>query len=425
MREVRQRERAQALERVQRELLERERHALQEAREAHRRQAFLAEVGAALSSSVDYRSSLPGLARLLVPEWADCCAIDLLRQEPGGRGERIAMMAAEPPGTSLGQESFVSRALASHPWMASPVSSERLPPGHLGVERAEWSGFPSNLRLPIRVRGRTLGVLSLVAARAGRYGPADSILFEVLAHRLSALVDVTLLYQQAQEAVRWREDLLAVVSHDIKTPLMVVRMNTELLKRAARPDETEHRRLASTLKAVDQMEGLIGGLLDRARLQGMPMPLALQSLSVDGLFQQALEVLRPLIQDKNQLLTVEVGPGASHVRADGARILQVLANLVGNAIKFTPRGGTVALRARREAGQVCIAVEDSGPGIPSQDVPHLFERFWKGRGSGKLGTGLGLSIVKSIVEAHGGALRVESREGHGSTFFFSLPVAEP
>ncbi|HZI13266.1 MAG TPA: GAF domain-containing sensor histidine kinase [Myxococcus sp.] len=420
MREVRLRERAEKLERIQRQFLERERLARQEAQEAHRRQAFLAAASAVLSSSLDYHASLPELARRLVPEWADGCAIDLLRQAPPGEGERIALVVAEAPGAP---------ALASHPWMTAPVTPGSLPPEHVRVERAEWAGFPSNLRLPIRGHGRTLGVLSLVAARPGRYGAADAALFEALAQRIAALVETALLYQQAQEAVRWREELLAVVSHDIKTPLMVVRMNTQLLLRAARPAELERQRhgrrqLEGILRAVDQMNGLIGGLLDRARLQGAPMPLSLQSWAVDGLFQQALEVLRPLILDKSQQLKVEVLPGASHVRADRERTLQVLANLMGNAIKFTPPGGTLSVWAEWVEGQVRISVKDTGLGISAQELPHLFERFWQGHGSHELGTGLGLSIVKSIVEAHGGSLRVESEEGAGSTFSFTLPAAD-
>jgi signal transduction histidine kinase len=239
-----------------------------------------------------------------------------------------------------------------------------------------------------------------------------------------------MLYQQAQEAVRWREDLLAVVSHDIKTPLLVVRMNTQMLLRAARPANEERRRhgrrhLELILKAVDQMRDLIGGILDRARLQGMPQPLAPQPLAVEALFEQALEVLRPLALGKCQELVVEVCPGVPRVRVDRERVLQVLTNLVGNAIKYTPASGTLTVRAKKVDGQVRVSVKDSGPGIAAQDVPHLFERFWRAAGALERGTGLGLSIAKSIVEAHGGSIWVETREGAGSTFFFTLPVAEP
>jgi signal transduction histidine kinase len=433
-REVRLRKRAETLERLQRELLARERQTRHEAEASHRRQTLLAEASAALAASLDYRSTLPGLARLLVPAWADCCAIDVLHLEAGGPkqagdAERIALMAVEPAGQAPGQPSFIAQALASHPWVAFPASAENLPEGSSTVERAEWAGFPSNLRLPIRVRGRTMGVLSLVSARPERYGPADVQLFETLVQRIAAAVDAALLFLQAQEAVRWREELLAVVSHDIKTPLLVVRMNAEMLLNAARPPGEERRRqgrrhLETILQAAALMRDLIGGVLDRARMQGMPMPLAAQPLAVDGLIQQGLEVLRPLALDKYQDLKVEVGPGLPRVLADKERILQVLHNLVGNAIKFSAAGSTIGVRARQVDGQVRISVKDNGPGIASEDVPHLFERFWRAAGVSERGTGLGLSIVKSIVEAHGGSLWVETQVGAGSTFFFTLPVAK-
>ncbi len=426
-REVGLRERAEVLEQAHRALLERERQQRLEAETAHQRQAFLAEASALLAASLDYRASMPSLARLLVPRWADCCAIDVLHPKGLG-GERVAMMAAEPPGRA-GRESFVAQALASHPWMAFPAGPENLPEAHVSRESLEWTGFPSNLRLPIRVRGRTLGVLSLISAQPGRYDAADAALFGLLAQRIAAAVDAALLYQQAQEAVRWREELLAVVSHDIKTPLLVVRMNAEMLLKAAKPPGAERRRhgrrhLDSILLAVDQMRDLIGNILDRARLEGMPMPLTLQPQEAGALLEQTVAVLRPLAQVKRQVLEVELCPGLPRVRADRERVLQVLANLVGNAIKFTPMAGTITLRARRVDGQVRFSVKDSGPGIRSEDVPHLFERFWRAAGASERGTGLGLSIVKRIVEAHGGTVWVETREGAGSTFFFTLPVDE-
>jgi len=425
-REVSQRERAEALERRQRELVERERQLRLEVQDAHRRQTFLADASALLLGSLDYRASLPALARVLVPAWADCCAIDLLLKGPAG--ERIALVASEPQGSSPGRESFLAQALASHPWVASPVTPENLPSAPTLVERAEWTGFPSNLRVALRVRGRTFGVLTLLSARPGRYGPADEALFEALAQRMATAVDTALLHQQTQEAVRWREELLAVVSHDLKTPLLVVRMNAEMLLKADRPPEDERRRHGRRhaeliLRATEQMREFIGGILDRARVQGMPIPLAPQSLAVEALFQAALEGLRPLALNKFQELAVEVAPGLPRVSADRERILQVLGNLVGNAIKFTPKSGTISLRARQVDSMVRISVKDSGPGISAQDVPHLFERFWRAANALDRGTGLGLSIAKSIVEAHGGTIWVETREGAGSTFFFTLPAA--
>jgi signal transduction histidine kinase len=425
-REVGMRERAQALERLERELAERERQMGREAKEAHRRQRLLAKASALLVGSLDYRAPLTALASLLVPGWAECCAIDLFL--PDQDSERVAMAASEPPGSSSRNPSFLTRALASHPWMVSPAGSGSLTAMQVPMERAEWAGFPSNLRVPLLMRGRALGVLSLISAQPGRYGPADEALFGELAQRIAKAVDTALLHHQLQEAVQWREELLSTVSHDLKTPLMVVKLNAELLLRDTRSPESERRRygrrqLEIVLRAVEQMHGLIAGILDRARFQGTPLPLERQPLPVAELFNQALEMLGPLALVKQQVLGVEVEPRLPRVNADRARILQVLANLLGNAIKFTPPGGTITLRAQQREGVVRISVKDSGPGISAEGVPHLFERFWRATNAVERGTGLGLSIAKSIVQTHGGAIWVETGAGAGSTFCFTLPVA--
>ena len=182
--------------------------------------------------------------------------------------------------------------------------------------------------------------------------------------------------------------------------------------------------MESILHSADNMSSLIGGLLDRSRLAGMPVPLSLQPQRVEELFDHALQVLRPLAANKSQRLVVAVSPGLPPVKADRERVLQVLTNLVGNSIKFTPPGGTLTLRARQVEERVRVSVRDNGPGISPEDMPHLFERFWRSSGTSERGTGLGLNIVKSLVEAHGGTVWVESQLGAGSTFFFTLPIAE-
>jgi signal transduction histidine kinase len=294
------------------------------------------------------------------------------------------------------------------------------------VERAEWSGFPSNLRVRIQARGHTLGVLSLIAAQPERHDAADVALFEALAQRIAAAVDTANLYARAQEAVRWRDELLAVVSHDIKTPLLVVKLNAEILLKAIQedtPHPRQERLMESILHSAEHMRELIGGLLDRSRLQGGPVPLTLEPLPVKGLIEQALQVLEPLARSRQQKLQVAVSPELPPVKADRERVLQVLSNLVGNALKYTPPGGTVTLRAKQVDAMVRFSVRDNGPGLSPADVPHLFERFWRSASASERGTGLGLNIVKTLVEAHGGTVWVESQLGAGSTFFFTLPVA--
>ncbi|MFP2959240.1 sensor histidine kinase [Myxococcus sp. 1LA] len=310
-----------------------------------------------------------------------------------------------------------------------------------GVFEAGPAMAPGAVTLPLVTKEGILGALHVEAVGLQEEGlslldAVANLLAVALAKEHVLRREVRLreraeaLFLQAQEAVRWRDELLTVVSHDIKTPLLAVRMNAEMILNTGTAPEKEQRRrryLENIVLAEQQMSSLIGNLLDRARLRGMPIPLTLQPQPVEALLSQALEVLRPLALEKGQQLTVELAPRTPPVRADRERVLQVLANLVSNAIKFTPPGGAIVLAAGpvEEGAWVRIAVKDSGPGISAEDAPHLFERFWRASHSPGRGTGLGLSIAWSLVAAHGGTLNVESQEGQGSTFYFTLPVASP
>jgi signal transduction histidine kinase len=142
-----------------------------------------------------------------------------------------------------------------------------------------------------------------------------------------------------------------------------------------------------------------------------------------GVLDEALETCRVQASEKNQRLDCHVGLGSRLVYADRARLMQVFSNLLGNALKFTPEGGHIHVRAELEGeGAVRVSVADTGPGIPADDVPHLFDPFWQSKDGAALGTGLGLAIARGIVEAHGGTISVDSRPGEGSTFTFTLPL---
>ncbi|AKQ63993.1 Phytochrome, two-component sensor histidine kinase [Myxococcus hansupus] len=335
--------------------------------------------------------------------------------------------------------SVMAHAAAAYAWLAGQervsLQGQEVPPGpHV----AALARVPGAVTLPLVSKEGVFGALHVEAVGLEDEGLA---LLDAVANLLAVALakehvlrrEVRLreraeaLFLQAQDAVRWRDELLTVVSHDIKTPLLAVRMNAEMILNTGTAPEKEHRRrryLENIVLAEQQMSSLIGNLLDRARLRGMPIPLALQPQPVEALLRQSLEVLRPLALEKGQTLTVEVPPETPSVLADRERLGQVLANLVSNAIKFTPPGGVITVTARLEAaGRVRISVRDSGPGIPAGDTPHLFERFWRASHSPGRGTGLGLSIAWSLVAAHGGTLLVESEEGQGSTFHFTLPVA--
>ena len=171
------------------------------------------------------------------------------------------------------------------------------------------------------------------------------------------------------------------------------------------------------------MNRLLEDLLDTASIEGGRLSVEKEAIDMGPLVAEALEALSPVAASKSLNLTNELPAELPAVLADTPRIQQVLANLLGNAIKFTPQAGTIIVRAEPSDGVVTFSVTDTGPGIPEENVPHLFERLWQAKHTASLGTGLGLFIVKGIVESHEGTVWVESRVGHGSTFFFTLPVA--
>jgi signal transduction histidine kinase len=234
------------------------------------------------------------------------------------------------------------------------------------------------------------------------------------------------LYRDAESAARQREDVLAIVSHDLKSPLSSVRLSAELMRRrlATLPGaEGLHKQVDAIERATRQMEGLITRVLDAARLD------AGQALAIE----RHPEPLRPLLTEALALIEPQASAKALHlerhltleveVPCDRERLLQVLGNLLANAVKFTPEGGTIRVEAEREANGVRVAVRDTGPGIPEAARAHLFERHWQATGQdARLGSGLGLYIARGIIDAHGGRLWVESTVGKGSTFAFTLPL---
>jgi signal transduction histidine kinase len=231
--------------------------------------------------------------------------------------------------------------------------------------------------------------------------------------------------QSAQRAIRAREELVAVVSHDLKSPLATISMTTGLLLDQLAPEQTgePRRSLQRIQRSADRMGRLIRDLLDLAKLEGGRLSIDPRPQEVAGLMNDAVEQVRAEATAKSLHLEQGVSPGAERASCDRERILQVLANLVGNAVKFTPERGEVALRSERSGPEVIVSVTDSGPGIPSEQQARIFDRYWQAEETAQLGTGLGLSIAKGLVELHGGRIWVTSQPGHGSTFFFALPAA--
>jgi light-regulated signal transduction histidine kinase (bacteriophytochrome) len=229
-----------------------------------------------------------------------------------------------------------------------------------------------------------------------------------------------------QRAVRARDDLVAVVSHDLKNPLNVIHMQTALLPKLAGSgdDESSRRLQASTQRirrAVDHMNTLIHDLLDLARIEAGRFTVHCRSEDVADMIAEALIILRPLAEQKRLTLEERLSPATS-VLADRERFFQVLSNVIGNAIKFTPEGGRITVRTEPCGSELCVEIADTGAGIPGDQLAHVFNRYWQAPRGQREGSGLGLYIAKGIVEAHGGKMWVEAAPGSGACFKFTLPL---
>ena len=231
-------------------------------------------------------------------------------------------------------------------------------------------------------------------------------------------------HETAARAVAARDELMGVVAHDLRNPLGAVMMKAEVLQMS---DDVEkmRRQAASIASVAKRMEHLIKSVLDVATLEAGRFTVRPEPTEVPGLVRDATEIFVAQAAAKEVALERQLdGDDDLWVRADRERVIQVLSNLVGNALKFTPPAGTVAVDVHREDGRAHFTVSDTGPGICQEDLSHLFDRFWKRETDGKKGTGLGLFIAKGIVDAHDGRIWVESAPGQGSAFHFTLPLAD-
>jgi two-component system phosphate regulon sensor histidine kinase PhoR len=225
-----------------------------------------------------------------------------------------------------------------------------------------------------------------------------------------------------------RKDFVANVSHELRTPLSVIKGYIETLveDHEGIPVEDRARFLATIHRHTERLNSLLDDLLTLSRLESINPGLRWESVSVTDLVNGVVADFRIRPEAGKHMLTTELDPGIDRMLIDPLKFTQVYENLIANALKYTPAGTRVNVQARRRQEDILLTVEDTGPGIPAEDLPHLFERFYrvdKGRSRDKGGTGLGLSIVKHIVQLHGGKVWVESTLGRGTRFSITLPLS--
>ncbi len=410
-------------------------------RDAERRARFLAEATELLSSSLDVNHVLRDLARLVVPRIADVCTADLLGPPAAGLTRRIEVahgVSSIPPmdeGVAQMDATKIS-AIAQRAVDESSLQLVSLADDAVLLDVARDPALLDELRrsgpyallvVPLIARRRVLGFLQFLSADVTRLSAPESLLLvQDLARRAALAVDNALLYGEAQRATQARDDVLAIVSHDLRNPLNTIQMSTSfLLDVLETPGATAPvvPQLQLIRRATARGNALIQDLLDVSRIESGTLAVDAALTSAPGLLADAVLELEPMVTSKGCRIEQEWVGAHAEVPADRGRIAQVFSNLVGNAIKFTANGGLVRVTGTRRGPHIEFVVKDSGTGIAPDHVPHLFDRFWKATKASRAGAGLGLFIVKGIVESHGGSVSVESQLGTGTTFRFTLPGA--
>ncbi len=407
-------------------------------KKAEETQRFLADSSAVLARSLDYRTTLAGLARLALPHLADWCVIDVLQD---GRLHRTEAAHADPALDPMVQDlkQFPPEAARAHPSVTvvetgEPELIENVSDSFLEAIAASPEHLATLRRLeprslmvvPLIARGRTLGAFGLFSARADRrYDADDRLLATELARRAALAVDNARLYRQAREAVAARDEVLSIVSHDLGNPLSAIRVSARVLERLLEAGNLEQARtqLDGIRGAALQMERLIRDLLEVRRIETGRLRLVRRREAVDRLVDEAVRCLRDVAREQDVSVIGRVNEEVpATVLVDADRVQQILSNLIGNALKHASPGDTITVTADPADDAVVFSVRDTGPGIPAEHLPHVFDRFWQASQQGSHGIGLGLAIVKGLTEAHGGAVAVDSEPGVGSVFSFTIPA---
>ncbi|WP_025996535.1 ATP-binding protein [Pseudomonas viridiflava] len=354
------------------------------------------------------------------------------------------MMSGKEPVFSSHQLSSVYPPAEAYQAIASGVLAMSLPkPVDNGViwfrpevkESIQWSGDPAkplNLEssdVGMHLRPRTSFEIWKVEMTgiANKWSHGD--LFAANDLRRSALEDdLARQVTREQQAVRARDELVAVVSHDLRNPMTVISMLCGMMQKSFSSDGPHtSRRISSAIdtmqQAASRMNVLLEDLLDTSKIEAGRYTITPQPLEVSQIFEEAYSLLAPLAMDKSIDISFNAEPELK-VKADPERLFQVLSNLIGNAIKFTPKLGRIGVAAMSNGEEIVFTVRDSGEGIPPDQLPHIFERYWTVKEGNPSGTGLGLYISQGIIKAHGGVLAANSEVGKGSEFRFTVPRAE-
>jgi len=422
----------------------------EEAAYREREAAFLDRATQLFNSTLEIDVILQQVTRLATEVLGDSCSIALV--EPGNaylvpgasyhpdpQEREIRLRALREHRIRIGDAGSLMglAAVDGRPYLVKDARQE---------ERVRWYvdqlNVYSTIGVPIVVKGRILGMLGTSIVHPGRqFTQADLRLAMALADRAALAIENARLYtqerrlrqeledlnQKVQEANRLKTEFVTVVTHELRSPLTSIAGYLDLLLEEGHEGaEAREAYLQIVKRNADRLLELINDLLDLARLEAGKLELKRSPLDLEGLIQEVSGALRPQIEGKGQHLRLDLATPLPVVTGDPECVTQILLNLVSNAHKYTPQGGSITVATRAERAGVCIAVQDTGIGLSSEEQQQLFTKFFRAqhplvREVG--GTGLGLAIARALVELHGGTITVVSAPDQGATFNVTLPAA--
>lgn len=422
---------------------------------------FLTHAATTLNESLETPTILEQLIHLSIPKLADGCSIHLVNEQ--GELKLHFLSHSDPEWKKTAEQHFKScpqqhnqlspiinhvletgtkrlfSDLKSYSHL-KPISQHRIscPPDLLLSETSNLDefdeihclqnlGIRSFIIIPLIARHKALGTISFFSTHPRRiFDSAHLKLAENISSKAARALSNAALYGEAQRAIKIRENLTAIVAHDLKNPLTSIQLNTSLLLRTKPAEENFHliKKLNENIQtSTYRMNSLISDILDFGKTTSGHFVLDRKPAKIAPVIQETIEMLRPMADQKH----IEIHTRFSNIdqtfgNFDRERISQTVSNLIGNAIKFTDSEGSIEIVAKNEGNHLLCSIADSGPGIAPQNLNQIFDWYWQENQNKKSSSGLGLSIAKGIIEAHGGQIWVNSLVGKGSTFYFTLPV---
>jgi signal transduction histidine kinase/ActR/RegA family two-component response regulator len=391
---------------------------------------------------LDYEATLKTVAALAVPRIADWCAVDIM--EPDGQLKRLAVAHVAPekrefarsyreryPEDPESPTSIPQIIKSGRPYMATNITDEMLvaaarDAGHL--EALRYLGPTSYIAMPLVANGRALGAMTFVTAESvPPYTTEDLQFVQAVAERAALAVDNARAYSQARAANRAKDEFLATLSHELRTPINAIMGWAQMLQLGVVDTERVTQAVDAIVRNAAAQARLIEDLLDLSRITSGKLRLDVELIHVGAVVAAAVATFEPAVEAKGLRLQSVTDDSTARVYGDRQRLQQAVWNLLSNAVKFTPRGGRVQVQVLRINSHVEIVVSDTGEGIRPDVLPFIFDRFRQADSSSTrrhTGLGLGLAIVRQIVELHGGTTEALSDGlGLGSTFRIKLPIS--